>query len=224
MNQAITNLPERVFITGTDTEVGKTYCTSLLVKHLRQQGKSVFPFKPVSAGVESTCRVDDIAQNPDAFELWQACEKAFSVETINPIVFQAPIAPHIAAQNEGRRLDMAGLDTVYRDMPDADITLVEGAGGWSLPLNERELMSDWVAKQNLPVILVVGIRLGCLNHALLTAQAINLSGCRLQGWIANFIEGESETGRKNAEYLEQQFKRLYQADCLFEVQQGQRAL
>ena len=217
-------LPSRLFVTGTDTEVGKTYCTTLLVKHLMAQGKTVFPFKPVSAGVESHLLVDDKPVNLDAYELWQATAKRYVISAINPIVFQQAIAPHIAANNEGRTLGYTELDEVYTQIPESDMCVIEGAGGWLLPLNETELMSDWVAQKGLPVVLVVGIKLGCLNHALLTALAIRQSGCQMIGWIANFLEGETETARQNAQYLSQQFSRLYQAPCLFEVQRGQTQL
>jgi len=221
MTHSIISLPDQFFITGTDTEVGKTYCTGLMVKYYQSLGQSVFPFKPISAGVDKSCRVDGRAVNTDAYELWLACDRRYQLDEINPIVFQEPIAPHIAAENEGRGLNSALLDDIYNEKPKANRTLIEGAGGWLLPLNDSELLSDWVARKQLPVVLVVGVKLGCLNHALLTAQAIEQTGCRLVGWVANFVQGETQTGRKNVEYLREKLKQVYRVDCLFEVRKGQ---
>ena len=223
--QKLSELPDNLFVTGTDTEVGKTYCTSLLLKYFQEElNETVFPFKPISAGVEDDLIVSGKMVNADAFELWQACNKTFSIEQINPVVFQQPIAPHIAAEYENQPLNVQLLDGEYGKTPEAQRCLIEGAGGWLLPLNDQELLSQWVAKHELPVVLVVGIKLGCLNHALLTAQAIDQSGCNLVGWVANFIEGETLTGRKNFEYIDSQLNKHYDAPCLFEVQQGQTSI
>jgi len=218
----LTKLPQKFFVTGTDTEVGKTYCSSLLVRYFQEQmGESVFPFKPISAGVDVRISATEKSINGDAFELWKACNEAFSIDQINPIVFEQPIAPHIAAIIENRELNSELLDKALKKIPTADRVLIEGAGGWLLPLNETELLSDWVANHKIPVVLVVGIKLGCLNHSLLSAQAIQVSGCKLVGWIPNFIDGETEIGRENVNYLKKQFMALYSAPCLFEVQKGQ---
>lgn len=218
------DLPKQFFVTGTDTEVGKTYCSSLIVKHMMAAGIDVFPFKPIAAGVEPTLIVNNTSVNEDAYELWQAVDKRFSLEQINPILLQEPIAPHIAANNEGVVLDTKVLEQLWHAKPQASHYLVEGAGGWMLPLNHKELMSDWVVQQSLPVILVVGVKLGCLNHALLTVDAIHRAGGNVHGWIANFIHGETFTGRENVAYLTDKLASQYGVKKLFEVQQGQTEL
>lgn len=211
---------QRIFITGTDTEVGKTYCSSLIVQHLNQADLDVFPFKPIAAGTEYSKEFNQEV-NEDALALYDACKRKYSLPQINPITYAPPIAPHIAAELEGVKLDFALLDQELKKVKTlGQSQLIEGAGGWLLPLNEHQLLSDWVAKHQLPVILVVSIKLGCLNHALLTAQAIKASGCDLVGWIANFNHGETDIGRKNMEYIQSQLD----SPLLFEVHKGQRAI
>lgn len=220
----LTTLPPRFFVTGTDTEVGKTYCSALIVNALIKNGKTVFPFKPIAAGVDATLLVNAKAVNEDAYQLWQACNKDYTLDQINPILYQLPIAPHIAAELENKVLDAALLSDLESNAPKAEYCLIEGAGGWHLPLNNDELMSQWVINQNLPVLLVVGIKLGCLNHALLTAESIVNSGGTVLGWVANFIEGETDIGRKNVEYLQTQLAKQYGIAKLVEIQKNQRSL
>lgn len=228
LDKKVQNLTEypAIFITGTDTEIGKTYCTSLLLRHMNSLGIDVNPFKPISAGVESHLLDGDGTElNEDAYRLWQASNKRYSLNDINPIVFKQPIAPHIAAEIEQRPLSFQQLDELLpKALSLAELTLIEGAGGWHLPLNNQQLLSDWVAAKRLPVILVVGIRLGCLNHALLTAQAIKASGCQLVGWIANFVEGKGDVHLKNTQYLTQKLNDVYGIECLFEVDKNQTKL
>ena len=211
---------KNIFITGTDTEVGKTYCSALIVKHLRAQGIDVFPFKPIAAGTDFN---DQLQQqvNEDALSLHYACDGQYSIEQINPIVFTPAIAPHIAANQINDKLDFSRLDQVTTDVSDLGaVTLTEGAGGWLLPLNDEQLLSDWVAKNQMPVIMVVAIKLGCLNHALLTAQAIAASGCNLVGWIANFTQGHSEIAQQNMAFIEQKLS----APLLCQIQKDQNSL
>lgn len=234
---------KKIFITGTDTEVGKTYCASLIVKDLFKNGLDVFPFKPISAGTISYIEPSDTMSkatlksnvtkshsfnrtgghnvnkaNEDAISLFDAVQNRYSLDQINPIVFQQPIAPHIAAKLENKTLDFKLLNNVFNNVDMlGDAQIIEGAGGWHLPLNETELLSDWVASKKLPVILVVGIKLGCLNHALLTAQAIEQSGCELIGWIANFIGGENDIARENLAFLQQKLT----APLITQIKQGQ---
>lgn len=208
---------KKIFITGTDTEVGKTYCTALIIKYLLKHELYVMPFKPISAGTEYIEELGDKV-NEDAYELWLACNKKFSLSQINPIVYDHAIAPHIAAELENKSLNKSLLTKILKESEvEVDVQLIEGAGGWLLPLNNEELMSDWVAEQQLPVIMVVVIKLGCLNHALLTAQAIKASGCKLIGWIANFKDGETQVGRQNLEFIKQKLS----APLFFEVQPNQ---
>lgn len=214
------NRHPQLFITGTDTEVGKTYCSCLIVKHLAEEGVDVFPYKPISAGTEFDHELTQEV-NEDAKSLYLACSKQYPLSTINPIVFKPAIAPHIAANMANTELNFDLLEQESEKIKGlGQAQLIEGAGGWLLPLNDKQLLSDWVAKQKWPVIMVVSIKLGCLNHALLTAQAIAQSGCELVGWIANFNHGETEIGRENLNFIKQKL----QAPLLFEVQPNQRSI
>jgi dethiobiotin synthetase len=205
----------RLFITGTDTEVGKTFFTSLLVDGFISRGQSVFPFKPISAGV------DENGVNEDAAMLFEAAKRRYNLQEINPIVFEPPIAPHIAAQQAEVSLNKSSLqDVAHRILHDKPFALIEGAGGWLLPLNDNELMSEWVADNNWPVVFVVGVKLGCLNHALLTEQSLIASGVNIVGWVANFIEGNHEIAVKNVEFLEQKLN----SPLLFSIQRDQLSL
>lgn len=212
-----------LFLTGTDTEVGKTHVSCKLMEIAKHQQRLIFPFKPISAGTQHY-NIDGNVEtvNEDAYKLWCSADKAFEITDINPIVYDQPIAPHIAAKLSGRPLTFELLDQKWQKAADRfehQVTnfLIEGAGGWLLPLNDSDLLSDWVAKEYIPVLLVVGVRLGCLNHALLTAQAIKASGCQLVGWVANFVEPETEVARENVEFLSHKLKTLYGVDCLLEV-------
>jgi dethiobiotin synthetase len=220
----LSQLPNQFFVTGTDTEVGKTYCSSLIIKAIIKSGKSVFPFKPIAAGVDLNQHINSEPVNDDAYQLWLACGQRFSIEQINPILLPQAIAPHIAAEIEGQVLDYNRLDQALSQIPNEQYCLIEGAGGWHLPLNTSQLMSTWCVDKGLPVIVVVGIKLGCLNHALLTCGSIIHSGAHIIGWIANFIEGETEIGRKNVDYLQTKLKQEFQIDKLAEVQRDQVAL
>lgn len=230
----LSQLPKQFFVTGTDTEVGKTYCSALIVKSLKALGHEIFPFKPIAAGIDPSLASQDYhtsghtterrSVNEDAYELWLAVDKQFPLDVINPVLFEPAIAPHIAAELANTHLGIDTLEQLWQTIPKTEFTLVEGAGGWHLPLNNNELMSSWVIEQQMPIVLVVGIRLGCLNHALLTAESIVNSGGTLVGWIANFIEGEEPIGRQNVEYLSQKLASQYGCNKLFEVQKGQEAL
>ncbi|GAA0286506.1 dethiobiotin synthase [Psychrosphaera haliotis] len=217
---------ESLFITGTDTEIGKTYCTSLLLRFMMKMDIDVNPFKPIAAGTEAHLLDDEgNSVNEDTFRLWQASNKRFTMNQINPILYDQPIAPHIAADLECDELSQKRLDALLPEALNlAELTLIEGAGGWHLPLNNEELLSQWVAKHKIPVIMVVGVRLGCLNHALLTAQAITSTGCEIVGWVANYIEGKNDIHIKNVDYLKQKLLVNYGAECLFEVDKNQTSL
>jgi dethiobiotin synthetase len=174
------------FITGTDTDCGKTLVSTALVRKLRDQGQRVAVMKPVASGCARTA---DGLRNDDALTLLAASGQALSYEQVNPYAFEPAIAPHIAAQRAGVRIDAHRLCTAAAEMRAAhDCLLVEGAGGWRVPLTDGLDMAGLAAALELPVILVVGMRLGCINHALLTAQAIERDGCRLVGWVANRVD------------------------------------
>lgn len=199
----------RFFVTGTDTGVGKTYVSCLLLEAFKQQGLKTIALKPIAAGCET---VDGQRRNDDALQLQQQMTETLSYEEINPFALEAAIAPHIAAANEGRRLLVSRIAGMVRgaSMQPADVTLVEGAGGWYVPLNDKETLADLVRELQLPVILVVGMRLGCLNHAILTARAIYRDGLRVAGWVANCIEPDMPELEANIQTL----KTLLSAPCL----------
>lgn len=172
-----------VFVTGTDTGVGKTRVAVALIHALRAQGLRVAAMKPVAAGSSGR------ELNEDVVSLMQASNVAANVRDVNPYAFDAPVAPHIAAQQAGVRIDLAVIADAYSRLAvAADVVVVEGAGGWRVPLNEREDMADLAQRLGLPVVLVVGLRLGCLNHAVLTAESIASRHVPWGGWVANHID------------------------------------
>lgn len=168
------------FIAGTDTEVGKTFCTAALLAAWQQQGRTALGWKPVAS------EADAFGQNADVVQLQTASNLGLPYEAHNVYTFTDATAPHLAAADEGRTIEASCLDEAFaRIRTMADIVLVEGAGGWHTPLNDSLLFSDWAAAQALPVILVVGMKLGSINHALLTAQSVRAAGLPLAAWIAN---------------------------------------
>ncbi len=175
--------PHGFFVTGTDTGVGKTLVCRALLYGFAARGKSVIGMKPIAAGaVESGGNLF----NDDVVLLRAASNVDAPLGLVNPYCFRPPIAPHIAAQQAGVRIDMTRIAQAFTQLAaTADVVIVEGVGGFCVPLNDRDDSADLVRCLRLPVILVVGMRLGCLNHALLTAHAICARGIRLAGWIAN---------------------------------------
>ena len=174
------------FVTGTDTAVGKTFISSALLRLARNRGLRCIGMKPIAAG----CRLEaGTLRNDDALALISASATTLSYETINPVPLEPPIAPHIAAAQAGRTLSAADLTAQCRAVAaqDVDFLLIEGAGGWLVPINDTETLADVCIEMRAPVILVVGMQLGCLNHALLTAAAIEGAGLELAGWIANSV-------------------------------------
>ncbi|GAB3282902.1 dethiobiotin synthase [Parahaliea aestuarii] len=169
------------FVTGTDTEVGKTAVSCALLRAAARAGLCTAAVKPVAAGC------DDNGHNEDALALQAAMTETLPYAQVNPVALAPPLAPHIAAEQAGRRLQASRLAGLCRGVMGgtADLTLIEGAGGWRVPLNNRETLADLARELNTPVILVVGMRLGCINHALLTAEAIVRDGLPLAGWVAN---------------------------------------
>jgi dethiobiotin synthetase len=169
------------FVTGTDTEVGKTAISCALLAAAAAMGLRTAAVKPVAAGC------DDNGHNDDALQLLDCMTEPLDYAQVNPVALEAAIAPHIAAEREGRRLQAGRLAGICRGvlMGKADFVLVEGAGGWRVPINPRETLADLAVQLQFGVILVVGMRLGCINHALLTAEAIRRDGLELVGWVAN---------------------------------------
>lgn len=187
------------FITGTDTDVGKTRVATALLAAFNARGFSTAAMKPVSAGCTPT---PDGLRNDDALLLQLQASLRMPYDEVNPYAFAAAMAPHLAAQQAGVAIDLAHLREVYeRIAARADVVIVEGAGGWQVPLSLHTTMADLAKLLNLPVILVVGLRLGCLNHALLTANAIRACGLSLVGWVANGIDPQMECIDENIESL-----------------------
>lgn len=184
------------FITGTDTEVGKTVASTALLQAAKAAGLHSVGYKPVASGCEVTA---DGIRNSDALALQQNSVLELPYESINPLAFLEPTSPHIVSAEEGRPIELsrlsAGLAALQQQ---ADWVLTEGAGGWFTPLSEEHTFADWVIQEQLPVVLVVGVKLGCINHAMLTAQAVQASGLRLAGWIANVVQ---PAGKRHAEYM-----------------------
>jgi dethiobiotin synthetase len=180
MNQAF-------FVTGTDTEIGKTTVAAGLLYAARLAGLSTAAAKPVASGCVLTA---DGLRNDDALALLGECTLALRYEEVNPLAFAPAIAPHLAAREAGVLLNVAALQGPVQAILDkrADFTLVEGAGGWRVPLAGQAALSDLAIALKLPVILVVGVRLGCINQALLTAEAIQRDGLPLAGWVANLVD------------------------------------
>jgi len=179
-----------VFITGTDTEVGKTLCAAGVLVAYRQQGLSTVAMKPVASGCEQT---SEGLRNEDALLMMKHMQAEATYDEVNPYAFAPPMAPHLAAAKKNIIINTDALVGQAREMASrADRIVVEGAGGWLAPLNEQQSFADLAAQLGLPVVLVVGIRLGCLNHALLTYENIRQRNVPLAGWIAN-------TGLPNAE-------------------------
>lgn len=188
------------FITGTDTDVGKTLVARTLLLALAARGIRCAGYKPVSAGCP---RTPEGLRNLDALLLQQAGTVALPYEQVNPYAFEPPIAPHIAARERGVSIPFEGLSAGLREIEGAgaDLVIVEGAGGWFLPLDHQRLLSEWVAQERLPVILVVGARLGCLNHALLTVSAIRQQGLTLAGWVINRVDPHMSRYEENLDTL-----------------------
>ncbi|WP_084611171.1 dethiobiotin synthase [Zooshikella ganghwensis] len=198
------------FITGTDTEVGKTFISCALLERARLDGLSTKAIKPIAAGCQLT---ENRWQNEDAILLKQFMTEACHYAEVNPIALQSAIAPHIAALEEKTSLTAALVANHCQHLinnSSLDLTLIEGAGGWRVPLNNEETLADAVKHLEVQVILVVGMKLGCLNHALLTAEAIQSDGLRLAGWVANTIDPEMSRFQENVDTL----KTLLKAPCL----------
>ena len=190
---------QTIFITGTDTDAGKTYVAVALLQGLKALGYRTVAQKPVAAGVNES------GLNTDALSLRQHATEQLSYELVNPYCLTDAVAPHLAAAKAGLCIEPAVLTQELQKLQvmDADIALVEGAGGWLLPLDDKTTMADWVTEQQLPVLLVVGMKLGCLNHALLTVREIERSGLKLLGWVANCIDPDMAYQQENISHLQQ---------------------
>ncbi len=183
------------FVTGTDTGVGKTLFAAALTAALARRGLRVAVMKPIASGA---IRTADGLRSEDALALLAAASVAAPYETVNPYCFLPPISPHIAAAHAGVRIDLRALRTRYDELAaTADCVVVEGAGGWLAPVAQDVFMADIARVLEVPVILVVGMRLGCLNHALLTRESIRAHGASLAGWVANAIDPAMACAEEN---------------------------
>ena len=197
-----------VFITGTDTGCGKTEVTLGLMRALQNRGEQVVGMKPVASGAEQTSHG---LRNEDALSIQSQGSLTLPYDRVNPFAYEPPIAPHLAAESAGRPIDLSRIAEAYRYLTTmAQRVIVEGVGGWCVPLGDRDSVADLAARLELPVILVVGMRLGCINHALLTQQAIRQSGVELVGWVGNQVEPDMASFEGNLETL----KRRMRAPCL----------
>ncbi|PKO33164.1 MAG: dethiobiotin synthase [Betaproteobacteria bacterium HGW-Betaproteobacteria-7] len=190
-------MKQAYFLTGTDTEIGKTFVTCALLHRARQLGLSAVGLKPVAAGTNAAGRNDDV----EAIRAASSLQLPASI--VNPYCFAAAIAPHLAAAEEGRSIDFAPIVSACRQAEQvADIVIVEGVGGFRVPLGAAGDSADLTVALGLPVIFVVGMRLGCINHALLTVEAIAARGLTLAGWVANRIDPTMSRFEANLQTLQ----------------------
>jgi dethiobiotin synthetase len=207
--------PRGVFVTGTDTEIGKTHVSRALVAAARLRGRRIGVMKPFAAGAVATPLG---LRNDDALALIAAAVggspddpvPAAAYDRVNPYCFAAPVSPHIAAAESGVRPDLPRVAALARSRiagqhPENDWLAVEGAGGWLAPLSDREAIADLAVAIGLPVLLVVGLRLGCLNHAELTAREIRHAGLPLAGWVANAVDPAMMRLEENVSMLTRRF-------------------
>lgn len=189
-----------VFVTGTDTEIGKTLVAAALVHCLARQGLTVAPMKPVAAG---TVVSNGRRSNEDVDTLMSQANAKVPLELVVPYLFDPPIAPHIAARQQGITMSSTQILSAFKQLSQlADAVVVEGAGGFCVPISETEDLADVAQALGLPVVLVVGMRLGCISHAVLTAQAILARGLVLAGWVANTVDPDMSCVEENLLTLE----------------------
>ncbi len=187
--------PQALFVTGTDTGVGKTRVAAALCRAFAARGRRVAAMKPVASGCTVT---PEGLRNEDALALLAAMNVRADYSTVNPYAFEPAIAPHIAALEAGVDIDFSVLDRAYERLRmQSEVLIVEGAGGWLAPLDGARGFADLAVHWQMDVVLVVGMRLGCLNHALLTAESIERRGLRLRGWVANSIDPLFERLQEN---------------------------
>jgi len=189
------------FVTGTDTEVGKTLVSGALIVKLREQQINAIGFKPVVAGTYKD--TSGITLNEDLETLRIASNLSHSKLSLCPYVLDKPAAPHLVAAQQGLKLEMSMMTAAFQNIQNhADCIVVEGAGGFLTPLNQDDDLGGFAKKIDLPIILVVGMKLGCLNHALLTYEAIKARNLQIAGWIANALEEEMPLLQENLQTLQ----------------------
>ena len=193
-------MSKALLITGTDTETGKTRVAISILMTTGRSGMKVAGMKPVASGCEIK---DGKLKNEDAIQLIQHSNIELDYDKVNPFSYEPPIAPHVAAARAKRNIDLATIEAAYNTIKEkADLVVVEGIGGWRVPLTtDGKDISALANKLELPVILVVGMKLGCINHAMLSAEAIRKDNCNLAGWIANSIDPDYDTTEETIETL-----------------------
>lgn len=191
------------FIAGTDTEIGKTTISLLLLELLKQRGFTTVALKPVASGAMQT---EQGLRNQDVLQLQNAATINLDYDQVNPFAFVPPISPNFAAHEINCKLTADKIVQACQPAlnTNADVFVIEGIGGWQVPINQIETMADVAKKINFPVILVVGLRLGCLNHSLLTYHAICESGLPIAGWVINCIDKDMLCAQENINYLKSQ--------------------
>ncbi len=201
-------MQNKILITGTDTEVGKTFFTCAMIRALQNNHQSVMAIKPIASGAEI---IDGKLKNDDALNIQKTLNyknnTSINYKPINPIVFPEPIAPHIAAKKHNFDLSVASISaSINLEQFQQNYLLIEGAGGYFVPLNDEQTLADFAVEKELSVILVVGLKLGCINHALLTQQAILSAGLTLKGWVANHIDPNMLVQNENIDTLKVMLK------------------
>lgn len=201
-------MSRHLFVAGTDTGIGKTHGAQTLVHAFRQAGERVAGMKPVASG---SARSREGLRNQDALDLIGASAPPPPYDLVNPLAYEEAVAPHLAAQRSGRPVTWPPLDAAFQALTaDYERVVVEGVGGWLVPLGDGISAEDIPRRWNLPVVMVVGVRLGCISHARLTARAIEADGCRFAGWIANIIEPTMPLLEENIDTL----RAMLPAPCL----------
>lgn len=189
------------FVTGTDTGIGKTWSTVALMHYFKNQGKSVIGMKPVASGCDQR---EGQLKNADALLLQKHASISLPYQDINPYAFALPVSPHVAAEKLGVEIELDNITIHYQHLAKlADVVLVEGVGGWMVPLNMHQDVADLARQLDLPVIVVVGMRLGCINQAKLTFAAIRQTGVKCHGWIASCVAQDMLMLDENIQTLSQ---------------------
>ncbi|RTR39514.1 dethiobiotin synthase [Shewanella canadensis] len=191
------------FVTGTDTDCGKTFISAALLNRAKKQGRATLGLKPIASGCEKT---ENGLRNSDALSLMSQSTIELDYAAVNPVSFEPAIAPHIAASQTGIDISpesiLNRLSGVLEGRDDSELCIIEGAGGWRLTLGEGHFLSEVVQQLSVPVILVVGVKLGCLNHAVLTQEAIEADGLKIAGWVANIVDGDTRCLEENLASLQ----------------------
>ncbi len=212
------------FITGTDTNVGKTHVARQIIRLFSGKGFKVSAYKPVAS--DAYCLNDSLV-NQDALSLMAESSVVLPYNDVNPYCFEPAIAPHIAANDAQVEIKLSTIETCFKvHQSIAEWVVVEGAGGWKVPLSDKLGFDDVAQALDLPIVLVVGLRLGCINHALLTEEAILSKGCNIVGWVANNVEPDFDRRDENMQALRRRMKTpclaVLEHDCALDLTQQEQ--